>query len=78
MRKEKKYIGSKSSKIFLMKWKISIKFFKKYYLRSMENYNGELKEPIKNLNFFFALIKCKIQYTYLKLIYKNINNLIKK
>ena len=78
MRKEKNYIGSKGSKLFLMKWKISIKFFKKYYLRSMENYNGELKEPTKNLKYFFSLIKCKIQYIYLKLIYKNINNLIKK
>ena len=76
MRKEKKYTGSKSGKLFLMKWKISIKFFKKYYLRSMEDYNGELSEPMKNFSYYFDLLKCKLQYLYLKIIYKNINNLI--
>ncbi len=76
MRKENKYSGSKSSKLFLMKWKISIKFFKKYYLRSMDSYDGILNEPKKNFSYFFDLMKCKIQYIYLKIIYKNMNNLL--
>ena len=75
LRKNKNTFGSFSSKIFLMKWGISIKFFKKYHLRSLEDYNGILEEPKKNINYFFDLIKCKIQYLYLKLLYKNLNNL---
>ena len=43
----------------------------------MEDYNGELNEPMKNFNYYFDLLKCRLQYLYLKMIYKNINNLIK-
>ena len=78
MRKEKNYIGSKSSKIFLMKWKISIKFFKKYYLHSMEKYKGELSDPKFSLKYFLDLMKCKINYFYLLIIYRNFNNLVSR
>ena len=44
--------GSKGGKIFLLKWGITIKFFKKFYLRSDQKYDGPLIEPDKNLNFF--------------------------
>ena len=55
--KEKKFntiteSGSKGSKIFLLKWGISIKFFKKYFLKSDTIYLEPLKEPVKNFNFF--------------------------
>ena len=60
-------IGSKSGKIFLKKWGISIKFFKKYYLESNTIYEGELKGPKKNLSYFFDLLLCKVNLFFLKL-----------
>ena len=60
--------GSKGAKIFLLKWGITIKFFKKFYLRSDQRYNGPLNDPDKNLNFFIKLILCKFNYVYLKII----------
>ena len=60
--------GSKGGKIFLLKWGITIKFFKKFYLRSDQKYDGPLNKPIKNLNFFIKLMLCKLNYIYLKLI----------
>ena len=56
------------AKIFLLKWGMSIKFFKKFYLRTNELYSGPLKEPKKNMNFYLNLLKCKIHYLYLKII----------
>lgn len=55
------------AKIFLLKWKISIKFFKKHYLRSGRLYDGLLKEPEKKISFYFdfALTKIKYFYTFL-------------
>ena len=60
--------GSKGGKIFLLKWGITIKFFKKFYLRSDQKYDGPLNKPVKNLNFFIKLLLCKLNYIYLKLI----------
>tara|TARA_A100001011_G_scaffold389007_1_gene469723 strand:+ start:105 stop:965 length:861 start_codon:yes stop_codon:yes gene_type:complete len=62
--------GSTGGKIFLLKWGISIKFFKKYYLKSDTIYNGPLKNPNKNLLYFFELIKCKLYLLYLKIFFK--------
>ena len=62
--------GSTGAKIFLLKWGISIKFFKKYYLKSDTIYNGPLKNPNKNLLYFFDLIKCKLYLLYLKIFFK--------
>jgi len=75
--KNNKYIvtesGSKGGKIFLLKWGMSIKFFKKYFLLSDTKYYGPLKEPKKNLSFLINLFLNKLNYLYLKYIY-NINN----
>lgn len=71
--KSKNY-GSLGSKIFLYKWGISIKFFKKYYLRSNMKFDGPLNDPKKNFVYFFDLIKCKLFFIYLK-VFKN--NLLK-
>ena len=60
--------GSKGGKIFLLKWGITIKFFKKFYFRSDQKYDGNLNKPVKNLNFFIKLLLCKLNYIYLKLI----------
>ena len=56
--------GSRANKIFLNKWGISIKFFKKHYLRSNTSYNGPLEEPIKNVSYYIDLIKVKLTYFY--------------
>ena len=52
--------GSKGSKIFLLKWGYSIKFFKKHFLNSDKLYDGPLLEPKKNLQYYLDLIICKI------------------
>ena len=62
--------GSKGGKIFLLKWGISIKFFKKFYLRSDEKYVTHLRNPEKNFVFYLNLFICKINYFYLKLFFK--------
>tara|TARA_B100001027_G_scaffold58731_1_gene39667 strand:- start:228 stop:1118 length:891 start_codon:yes stop_codon:yes gene_type:complete len=69
----KSYIGhgSKSGKIFLLKWGISIKFFKKYYMRSNSIYNGKLTMPRKNFFYYIDLVKCKLNLLYLHIVYKN-------
>ena len=60
--------GSKGGKIFLLKWGIKIRFFKKFFLRSDQKYDGPLKKPEKNLKYLIQLILCKLNYIYLKLI----------
>ena len=78
LRDEKKFkyfnvsdIGSKSSKIFLKKWGISIKFFKKYYLKANTIFKSELQEPDINLFYLIDMLLCKIKFLYLKILFKN-------
>ena len=71
----KKKYGSISAKIFLIKWGITIKFFRKFYLRSNTEYKNELSNPIKDFLYYIGLIKCKINYFYIKLIYKKITKI---
>ena len=52
------------AKTFLLKWGISIKFFKKYYLRSDEKFDGYLNSPKKNIFYYFDFFKCKISFFY--------------
>ncbi len=61
--------GSKGGKIFLLKWGITFKFFKKHYLRSYSVYEGELSNPKRNIQFYLELIICKLNYIYLKIFY---------
>ncbi len=63
--------GSKGSKIFLLKWGISIKFFKKYFLKSDSKFLGPLNEPSKSIFFYFDLLICKIYFFYLKIFFKS-------
>tara|TARA_B110000037_G_C16781101_1_gene367385 strand:- start:75 stop:605 length:531 start_codon:yes stop_codon:yes gene_type:complete len=63
--------GSKGGKIFLLKWGFSIRFFKKYFLKSDEIYKSELKEPKKTFKYFINLLICKINYLYLKFTFNN-------
>ena len=59
--------GSKGAKIFLLKWGVSIKFFKKRYLRSDQKFETHLEEPLKNLSYYFELFFVKLNYFYLRL-----------
>lgn len=77
LRQSKNTFGNYGSKLFLLKWGISINFFKTHYLKSLDNYDGELKEPKKTFGYFLDLIKCKIQYFYLKILFKNAINFSK-
>ena len=58
------------AKTFLLKWGISIKFFRKHYLRVNTKYDGLLKEPKKNLMYYKDLLNCKIKYIYALIINK--------
>ena len=60
-------------KIFLLKWGISIKFFRKYYLKSEKVFDGELKDPHQDIFYFYDLFKCKLKYFYL-LFLRNLKN----
>ena len=62
--------GSKGGKIFLLKWGMTIKFFKKFILKSDTKFNGELKDPIRNFNFYINLFITKINFFYVKYFYK--------
>ena len=62
--------GSKGSKIFLLKWGISIKFFKKYFLKSDKLYDGELKVPRKTISYISEFFLCKLYFFYTKLFFK--------
>lgn len=66
----KKKLGSKANKLFLVKWGITIKFFKKYYLQTNSVYKGKLANPIKGFNYYFDLMKVKISYLYYFLLTK--------
>ncbi len=60
----RKKAWNNGAKTFLLKWGISIKFFKKHYLRADQVFNGTLNEPEKNLIYYIGLIKCKISYFF--------------
>ena len=68
-KKNNKYC-SNGAKIFLLKWGISIKFFKKFYLKSNEKYDKPLSQPKINFIYILKYILNKINYFYIKLFYK--------
>jgi glycosyltransferase involved in cell wall biosynthesis len=66
----RKKAWNNGARTFLLKWGISIKFFKKHYLRSDEPFKDKLKDPQHNLIYYISLIKCKFFFWYLKLTFK--------
>jgi len=72
IKKDAKY-GSKGSKIFLLKWGISIKFFRKHYLKVDTKYDGLLKDPNKNFIYYKDLLNCKFKYIYALMMNKITN-----
>ena len=69
----RKKAWNNGAKTFLLKWGISIKFFKKHYLKSETQFFNELTEPTKNIIYFLDLIKCKLSYFYYFLLSKFIS-----
>jgi len=63
--------GSRGGKIFLLKWGISIKFFKRFFLQSDTPYNTQLQKPKVSLKYILHLILCKLNYLYVIIFYKN-------
>lgn len=67
----RKKAWNNGAKTFLLKWGLSIKFFKKYYLKSDTPFKGPLTEPNKNLMYYFDLSKCKLTYLFHSILSKN-------
>ena len=67
-RKKVGIIKNNGDKTFLKKWGISIKFFKKYFLKSKTKFLGPLTNPKKNFFFYYDLLICKIKKIYISLI----------
>ena len=63
--KNKSFLRNKGSRLFLKKWGITIKFFKKYYLRSMQPFSGPLTNPDKNFFYYLDFVVCRIKYFFL-------------
>lgn len=61
-RKNKNITQNNARKTFLLKWKISMELFIKYYLRRGQIYNGPLKEPSLTISYLKHLISSKIKY----------------
>ena len=69
----KKKYGSTGAKIFLLKWGITIKFFKKFYLRSNTKFQEKLDNPNKNFEYYLKLFICKLNFLYLKIFFRKLN-----
>jgi len=60
--RKKKIKQNRGDRTFLKKWGITTKFFKKHYLKTNTKYHGELKEPVKNFDYFKDYFIAKIYY----------------
>ena len=69
----RKKAWNNGAKTFLLKWGVSIKFFKKHYLKSDEVFKDILGEPKKSVNYYIGLLKCKIAYFFHLILSKIIN-----
>ena len=61
-RNNKKIIPNKGKKTFLLKWKFTVEFFTKHYLKRGSTYNGPLNDPVKNFIYYTDLFIAKIKY----------------
>ena len=49
---------------FILKWGVSIKFFRKHYLKVNTKYDGPLKEPVKSFDYRKDLLISKLKYFF--------------
>ena len=66
-RKNKKILPNKGKKTFLLKWKFSVEFFTKHYLRRGSVFDGPLNAPIKNLSYFIDFFISIFKYLIAKI-----------
>ena len=64
----KKNTTNNGAKTFLLKWGVTIKFFKKFYLKTNTKYDGMLNDPKKNIKFYLHLFLCKVRFIYFKIV----------
>ena len=69
-RKNTKVIQNRGDNTFLKKWGFTIKFFKRFYMRTNEKYDGPLNEPSRNILFYLNLSICKIKLFYVNFFKK--------
>ena len=62
LRKKINIKRNKGSKTFLLKWGITIDFFKKFYLKTGQKYKGPLNDPKKDLDYYKSFFLCKIKF----------------
>ena len=67
-RKNKDIVKNNGKKTFLLKWKLSVEFFTRHFLRRGELYNGPLVEPIKNLRYYLDYFISNTKYLIAKYI----------
>ena len=66
-RKNKDIIKNNGKKTFLLKWKITVEFFVKHYLKRGTTYYSPLSGPNKNITDYFDYFFSKIKYYYTKI-----------
>ena len=66
LRKKKDLKKNNGARTFLKKWGISVKFFKKHYLKTNTEYKSELKDPVRNFVYFKDYFITKIYYFVVK------------
>ena len=67
-RKNKKIIPNKGKKTFLLKWKITVEFFTKHYLKRGSIFDGPLNNPNKNFIYYYDFFIVQFKYFIAKLI----------
>jgi glycosyltransferase involved in cell wall biosynthesis len=67
-RKNLNILRNNGKKTFLLKWKISVDYFIKFYLQRGSVYSGKLIVPKFSLSSFTQLIFCKINYFFKKFL----------
>ena len=66
-RKNKDIIKNNGKKTFLLKWKITVEFFVKHYLKRGTTYIAPLSEPNKNIIYLLDYFFSKMKYYYTQL-----------
>jgi len=61
-RNNKKIIPNNGRKVFLLKWKITVEFFTKHFLKRGSTFDGPLKSPTRNIIYFVDLFFVKLKY----------------
>tara|TARA_B100000965_G_C19526498_1_gene729064 strand:+ start:459 stop:1310 length:852 start_codon:yes stop_codon:yes gene_type:complete len=69
-RKKDNFRRNRGNLTFLKKWKFTVKFFKKYYMKTDSKYFRPLTDPKKNIFYYKDLFLNKIYYLIIKLLKK--------